>query len=436
MRTSVVRLIAFREIRDLLRDRRSVFMVFVLPVILYPLFGAAGLLMIRLTAEQIIRVGVIGGEHLPSAPPLVQDEQFVEPERKAKSADGLMGGDDADLIVSPLRAVSVLAADGPAALRDKTVDVLLTVPDDFVGQVAANKKPVLTIEHREGEEKSKLASRRLRRVVEGWAAKLREERFAKLNLPKDFDQVLTIDDPASKKSTPEKAASEILDNLAKVLPFILLMWLVAGAIQPAVDLTAGEKERGTMETLLISPADRSEIVFGKFIAVTLYSFASVVWNVIWLTIACSVVELLLGHKVVNKFGLLGCVAIGFPMAMLFSAVCLALGVFARSTKEGQYYLVPLIMVTMPLAFWSMVPGKELDVGNALIPVTGAMMLQQKLLAVSNDAVPWVMFGPVLGGLTVCVAIALYAAVWQFRREGVLFREVGGSKGGKGFRLFS
>ena len=105
-----------------------------------------------------------------------------------------------------------------------------------------------------------------------------------------------------------------------------------------------------METLLISPAERTEIVAGKFLATTAFAFASVVWNVLWLTGGALGLEAVLGFPILNLPGLIGCVILGLPLAMLFSAVCLALGVFARSTKEGQYYLMPLILFTMPLAF--------------------------------------------------------------------------------------
>lgn len=184
-----------------------------------------------------------------------------------------------------------------------------------------------------------------------------------------------------------------------------------------------------METLLISPAERSEIVIGKFLAVTAFSFTAVVWNVVWLAGGGFLLEAILGFPIINPAGLVGCVVLGLPQAMLFSAVSLALGVFARSTKEGQYYLMPLMLLTMPLAFWSIMPGTELGPGTCWVPVTGAMLLQQRLLAVSGEPVPWEYFGPVLGALAGWVALALAVAVRQFKREDVLFRETGPEKGG-------
>ncbi len=424
MRLSVVRLVAARELRDLLRDRRSVLLIALMPLVLYPLFGLAGVAFATATAAQRTVVGVAGVEHLPKEPALLADGSFAE---------GL-AGDDPDGAFGPLVA-RALDADPALALKEKRVDAVLTVPPGFAGAIAGAEKPKLTIDHRDGDEKSKTASRRLRAILRAWEAKLREERFAKAKLPKDFDRVFTLVDPTTAKPKEKLAADEVRDMLSRVLPFILMMWLATGAIQPAVDLTAGEKERGTMETLLISPAERSEIVVGKFLAVTVYSFAAMAWNAVWLGIACAAGEAAIGYPIVNKAGLVGCVALGFPLAMLFSAVCLALGVFARSTKEGQYYLMPLILLLMPLAFGSLMPGQELTPGNALVPVMGAMMLQQKLLAVADDPIPAGAAALVFAGLAASVAVALALAVLQFRREGVLFRELGGEKGGRLAKLF-
>jgi sodium transport system permease protein len=190
-----------------------------------------------------------------------------------------------------------------------------------------------------------------------------------------------------------------------------------------------------METLLISPAERSEIVLGKFLATSAFAAASVVWNVLWLGTAAVLMERFMGHPIVNPVGMLGCLVLGLPQAMLFGAVSVALGVFAKSTKEGQYYLIPLILVAMPLAFWSMTPGMRLGPTNFWVPVTGAMLLQQQLLSVSGDPVPWGYFLPVLGSLAVWIGLALAFAVWQFTREDVLFREGGPNPAATLRRLF-
>jgi sodium transport system permease protein len=218
--------------------------------------------------------------------------------------------------------------------------------------------------------------------------------------------------------------------LVKVIPFLLVMWMLTGAIYPAIDMTAGEKERGTMETLLISPAERTEIVAGKFFATTCFAFGTAMWNVLLMVVAVAVAPLLapnlFGPGLISLPGLAACVLAAIPLAMLFAALALSLGIFARSTKEGNYYMVPLFFVVLPLAYWSMTPGIELNGFTQWVPMANALLFQQRLMSVRPDPFPWHHAPAVFGTLAACVALALFAAVAQFHREGVLFRE---SQGG-------
>ena len=416
MRTAVVRLIAAKELRDLVRDRRTLLMTLGLPVLMYPLFGLAALAFALSLLGNPVVVGVVNADALASAPvPLLDGDAFAGPP-----------GDEADADAAGRVVVKPLTGDPDDLLKARAADAILVVPAGLAADLASatRTKPVFRVLDREGDDKSKLAAKRLTAAVRAWEQKWKVRRFEAAGLPADFDQVVTVVDSQTDKPRGKKAADELRDQFARVLPFILMMWLVAGAIHPAVDMTAGEKERGTMETLLISPAERGEIVVGKFLATTAFAFGTVVWNVLFLTAAALALEQLLGFPVVNRWGLAGTVVLGLPQAMLFSAVCLALGVFAKSTKEGQYYLVPLVLVAMPLAFWSMLPGNELTPATFAVPVTGPMLLQAKLLSVGPDPVPWEYVGPVLLASAAWVAAALGVAVWQFKREAVLFRETG------------
>src|SRR5262249_20886642 len=110
-----------------------------------------------------------------------------------------------------------------------------------------------------------------------------------------------------------------------------------------------------------------------------------------------------------------------PASALFSALCLALAAFARSSKEGQYYLMPLVLVTMPLMVLPMAPGVELTLGNSLIPLTGLMLLLKMLLEGNiREALPFI--PPVVIVTLLCCRVALRWAADQFNSEQVLFRE--------------
>jgi len=432
MRRSIVRLIAVRELRDLVRDRRTLFIIIGLPVVLYPVFALAGFLFAVSLLDQKLIIGVSGIEYLPEArqhpeallgggllavechrrlddPPLIADGEFLP--RYLKSEVELGG-----TIVKPL--------DGPGrdALNSRSVDALLVIPKDFLEKLRRGERPVVRILGREGDETSKLAVKRLGSIVARWQHKMREVRFARRGLPHDFDEPIEVVDPQEAKPAAAKSVDELRDSLVKFFPFLLVMWTMAGGLHPAVDLTAGEKERGTMETLLISPAERSEIVAGKFVAVWFFSYASAFWNLLWMGGGAVVLGWFLPIPIVSLGGLAWGAVLAAPLAALFSAVAIGLGVFARSTKEGQYYLMPLFLLTLPLTLWSMAPGLKLSLPLSFVPVTGLSLLLQQLMSVAKEPVPPECWFGVVASLVICVSLSLWWASAQFRREGVLFRE--------------
>jgi sodium transport system permease protein len=207
---------------------------------------------------------------------------------------------------------------------------------------------------------------------------------------------------------------------------------MTGAFYPAVDLCAGEKERGTLETLLSCPASRLEIVWGKLLTVMTFSMSTSLLNLISMGITGQFVVgqlqalsgsagggLEIGPPPVQVLGWL--ILILVPISALFSALSLALAAMARSSKEGQYYLMPLMFGTMPLMMLPMLPAVELDLGNSLIPVTGVILLLRSLI--EGQHVVALQFAlPVLGVTGICCWLSMLWATHQFQDESVLFRE--------------
>lgn len=439
MRWPIVRLIASREIRDQLRDRRTLFLILGLPVLMYPLFVGVGILFVAAIKEKKLVVGVVGAEFLPQPKPDISPDvaaiagvptgyifhatRTFPPLIVNGKFPGRYLADDPDgvsLIVKPLDSLD------EDALARREADALLIIEPDFLAKLERGEHPTVRVTEREGEENSKLAVRRLVAVLQRWAEGVKAAKFARAGLAPGFDSPIDIKDPISDKPLAKKVFDELRDGLVKIIPFLLMMWMLTGAIYPAIDMTAGEKERGTMETLLISPAERAEIVLGKFAAVVTMGFGTALWNVLLMLIAVAIAPLLAptiaGQSLLSLPGLAACVLAAIPLAMLIAACGLALGVFARSTKEGNYYMVPMFFVALPLSYMSMSPGIELDAATSWIPVTNALLLQQRLLGVRADAFPWEHIPAVVISLSLCIGVALWAAVRQFHRESVLFRE--------------
>src|SRR5205807_2225235 len=182
---------------------------------------------------------------------------------------------------------------------------------------------------------------------------------------------------------------------------------MAGALYPAVDLCAGEKERGTMETLLISPASREEIVWGKFLTIWVFSAATALLNLLSMGMTAWVFSRMVDLVTFPLSFLFWGAILLLPLSAFFSALCLSVGVYARSSKEGQYYLMPLFLLTMPLVFLTLVPGVELNHFYSMVPVTGVALLLQRLMTASSaEQIPWLYIVPVLAPTTFYSWLAL------------------------------
>src|SRR5262249_41171532 len=125
-----------------------------------------------------------------------------------------------------------------------------------------------------------LVEQRVKSVLARWKSELFRVRLARLGLPADFSELVKVRDPAREQNAAQLDEESLVGMLVRIFPFVLVMWSLAGALYPAVDLCAGRKERGTMETLLIGPAGREEIVWGKFLTIWVFSAATALLNLL------------------------------------------------------------------------------------------------------------------------------------------------------------
>ncbi len=419
MRWANVGTIFRREVRDQLRDRRTLFMVFVLPILLYPVLGM-GMVQFTIMSERKAKsVIVVGVENLPESPALLNPAH-----------DGFLPGlFDVPGEAAYLR-VQVAEPGSPwtkpevakANIRAGLAEAVVTIPPGLKSDLAADRSARFPIEYIGADELSQMTYLRVREVLSRWNDTLRQSRLAKDNKSSDYAE------PVRTAGTDLATQAETGGVVwGKLFPFLLVIMALTGAFYPAVDLCAGEKERGTMETLLISPATRPEIVAGKFLTVVLASMTTAALNLA----SMGLTGLGIAHQLSARTGggfapptlnaAFWMLVVLVPLAVFFSAVCLALAVLAKSMKEGQYYMTPLYMVSLPLIMLTLMPGIELSPFIALVPITGVGLLLRALI-VGDYGVARTYFLPVLVPMAIYGVIALRWAVEQFKREDVLFRE--------------
>ncbi len=453
-----VRLILAREIRDQLRDRRTLFMMAVLPILLYPLLGMSFLQISQFLHDHPVSVAVFGAENLPPSPRLLDEDHFAASLFSNVDQVGL-------LRVKPVPGGGKQGKkEALQAAESGDYDAVVFVPADFAGQLerfhrlmtagrSRSRLPSGTLEGvpsgtaaglpsgktavlpgrqdlpaievpkpeifwSKASDKSQVASLRLDQVLEHWRREIVDVNLAAGGLPASAVEPFDW----HKTDVAEETGREVSPFWPKLLPVMMLVWALTGAFYPAVDLCAGEKERGTLETLLCSPAARGEIVLGKLATIMLFSMITSLLNVLGMGLT--------GWLILGQIDGIGpppwgatawLLAALVPMSLLFSALCLALAAFARSTKEGQYYLMPLLLVTMPLVVLPMAPGVELNLGYSLIPVTGVVLLLKTALE-GQYLLMLRYLPPVLIVTAVGTLLAIRWAIDLFNSESVLFRE--------------
>lgn len=426
MRWSNVAIIFRREVTDQVRDRRTLFMIFVLPILLYPILGI-GIVQFSAAFEQKPRsVLVVGSGYLPSEPPLIAPKQhgfdpslFDTPDEAAKLKI-LIPNSESEWL-NPTRR--------QRAVREGVADAVLTFPADFHKQLDRIESAPIPIDYDSTREPSQLTYLRLKEVLSRWKENIIAGRLKRDRKPPGYT------DPIRVKADDLATQAEVGGSVwARIFPFLLVMMALTGAFYPAIDLCAGEKERGTMETLLISPASRAEIVVGKFLTVVLASVMTALLNLVSMGLT--------GIQLANQVGKAAAgggrtlaaavspptltaafwmLVLLIPLSVFFSAVCLSLAVLARSMKEGQYYMTPLYLVAMPLIFLTLMPGIELNLFYSLVPITGVSLLLRTLI-VGDYQAALRFFLPVLVPTILYGVVALRWAIAQFQREDVLFRE--------------
>lgn len=446
-----IKLLFARELRDQLRDRRTIFTIAVLPILLYPLLAMSMIQVVQFTKEHPTRIWMIGAERLEAASenaatsPLIEDNRFADPYCSGINSDLLeleLGHQPNDVVLESIESLAYLEqqplseeaetearAKIQKELEKSNFDAVVFVPQGFSEQFAdreTQETPPIFLLTRSASDKSNIAGQRVQEVFQEFRRSLVKQKLEEKQISERDTQPFKVVSQDVSADTSRRAAM-----WSKILPFVMVIWALTGAFYPAIDLCAGEKERGTLETLLSSPAARAEIVFGKLLTVMVFSISTALLNLLSMGLTGVLFirrlssgggfggELPIGDPPIAAIGWLMLAII--PVAAIFSALSLAIAAFARSSKEGQYYLMPLLLITLPLMLVTMLPNAQLEMGTALIPVTGLMLWLRALIEGQySEALRYA--APVIGVSATCCMLSVRWAVDQFKNESVLFRE--------------
>jgi sodium transport system permease protein len=265
------------------------------------------------------------------------------------------------------------------------------------------------------------AHRRLGDAITEAAHSVREARLAKADLPSSF--VTPVEMTEQNVSPPEKEALNVVGGF---LPYILILMCFLGGNFPASDLGAGEKERLTLETLLVTPTSRVEIAAAKFLVVFCCSMTAAVLATgsLAYTFQSGLMspELAAGLKLDLRATTIAlALLLVVPLAAVFSAILLSLSIYAKSFKEASTYMAPVQMLIIIPSALSMIPTFQLDRVTAWIPVVNVTLGLREVLTLGGKAAPWTELAITVGSSLLLAVLALKFCANRFSREDVLFR---------------
>jgi sodium transport system permease protein len=392
-----------KELREALRDRRTLISSFLVPLLLFPLltagFGAVSVYIIGEARRESPPVMILGGNDSPHALQQIRQTEKIR--------------------------IVPTAPDWKKQIADKEVRAAVEIPAGFESDVEQQKPATVKIYVYKNEMKSEIAAERLEKTLKKFGEGIVGERLAASNLSASVLKPFEVQQ--ENVVSEEKAWAEILGGM---IGYMVVLLCLTGGMYPAMDLTAGEKERGTMETILSSPIARTDLVLGKFLLVLTASLVTAV---------LSVTSMGTSFAALNHFHLftvsgqgentammlhltplatLSIFIMALPLAVFFSACLMAISIFAKSYKEAQTYISPLMILVIVPAVSAMLPGAELNAKMALIPIFNASLLCKELVAGTYH---WQYIVIIFLSTSVYAAAALFLAVKMFQREDVLFR---------------
>jgi len=392
-----------KELTEAIRDRRTVISTILVPLLLFPVlsvgFGSLAVMLVGKAKEETPKVMLRGGADSPEV------------------VAGLKKLDKIEIVPE--------TPDWKDQIINKEIRAAVEIPSGFQGDVAQQKQDTVSIYNYEGELKSEFASDKVEKYLKDYSDTVVKDRLTAKNLP--VGMLKPFEFKRENVAPPEKVSGAAFGG---IIGYMVILLCMTGAMYPAMDLTAGEKERGTMETILSSPISRTHLVLGKFFLILTAALGTAALSVLSMGISFNVLShytgkteggraaaagfiLHLGPKTVASVFLMA-----LPIAVLFSAVLMTIALFAKTYKEAQSYLTPMTFIVIVPAIASMLPGVELTSKLALIPILSTSLLCKELVAGTYH---WNLIAVIFSSTCVYAAAALFIAIKMFQRESVLFR---------------
>jgi sodium transport system permease protein len=372
--------LCLKELREILRDRRTMITLILMPLIVYPLLALLfqRILLGSYGSESTIEY-VLGFENEQIASHFV--DLLAQGDRALRAANQLeRPSKEAANNTSPLRWDKITNKDAGEKVANGSIDIAILANTSPKKSAQQNpRQPVAAtlickLLYRQGSPTSQAA---LEYVEE------RLQALNELELRRQLQAAnVGVSLPAKIEPHEIQPDKSTTFPLAAVMPLILVLMTVTGAVYPAIDLTAGERERGTLETLIASPVPRIGLLLAKYVAVLTVAILTAMVNLVGMAItvrSTGLDAILFAEASLSLSVVLKVLALLILLAAFFSAVLLALTSYTRTFKEAQAYIIPLMLLCLMPGILCLLPGIEFTGLLAVVPLVNIVLLARNLL---------------------------------------------------------
>lgn len=382
-----------KELKVTLRDKRTLISAIILPALIIPLliFGVTKLqksLMDKASDKQL-KIALIG------TPPMFSNT-FNDPKfRMIQNVD---------------------LNKGKQAIQADSLDAVVEFPADFSEKIKNLQSGKINLYYKSTNMK---VYNRISEKIDSVKVGILKERVKQLNISEEAFLPIAIAkvDIASPKE-------QIGKMVGGFLPYIFIIFCFMGCMYPAIELITGEKEKGTMETLLTSPASRFQILVGKILAIALVGLSAALMTIIGMVVALRVLPdiptvflNILNDMVSVKF-IIMLFAMLFPLSIFFAGLLSAMVIRAKTFKEAQSLVTPMTFVIIIPALIATLPGVELSWQTSFVPVLNIALATKEIIA---GTINMLHYAAVVVSLVVLALLAAYISYNQFSKESMVLK---------------
>ena len=396
--------IYLKEMKEVLRDRKTLIFMVALPTLVVPVLMNIMIGFIvraeKKAQTETLTFAIFGAEHLPDLANAFSEEKGFE-----------------KVDIPTQEAIA-------SAIEENQIKFGLVIPHTTREQLERDEQVAVQFYYNNASATSKVKNR-AGKVIREFSEKYRSERLAGLGLDTPQEQEHLLNPLTIEEHNTADLREVLGERVGGMLPYLFIIFCFMGAMYPAIDLGAGEKERGTLETLLLAPIRRYQIVLGKFFVIftTGVTAALLCLTSFGVMLAVKVQEITgeLGEVIasVSVVDLVLIAAMLIPTAAMFAAVLLSVSIYAKSFKEASAYCGPLNFLAIVPAFIAMLPIVKLDWYWAMVPITNISLAIKELI---KGTMNYEMFIAILGSSVVIAGAFLFFCTRWFEREAVLFRK--------------